>query len=239
MNKNQNEITNENKKSNRQINKKYLLLMFFISFSMFFIFKDSLLFTPISFYVTSVHEVCHAITTILTGGTVMELNLHNSGGFVASSGGIFPLISMSGYIGTAIIGATMLYCSKSETLINIYFTIFSITIILVNIIFINSYFNIWFFSSVFISVLILISVKLHYTRYIGVILSSIFAVDSFQDIRAYLLLKLVGFNGSKTDAEILAEYFHLSWFSFVFALLFSALTIFIYYKMFKIILKSN
>lgn len=221
------------------LNKKYLLSLFIISFIVFFIFKDSLLFSPITFYITSVHEVCHAIATILTGGEVIELNLHNKGGFVTSSGGFYPLIRLSGYLGTAIISVTMLYFSKSEILINIYFIFFSLTIILINIIFINSYFNIYFFSSLFISCMILISVKFNFTRYIGVVLSSLFAVDSFQDIRNYLMFKLVGLNNSKTDAELLAEYFNLGWFSFIFALIFSILTIYIYYKMFKIILKSN
>ena len=225
-------------KNDELINKKYLLTLFFVSFTIFFIFKNSPLFTPISFYITSVHEVCHAITTLLTGGDVMTLNLHSQGGFVSSVGGIFPLISISGYLGTALIGATMLYCSKSERLIDLYFFIFSIVIITINIIYINSYFNIWFVSSIIISSLILLSIRLKYTRFLGIVLSSIFAVDSFDDIRNYLLFKMVGLNYSKTDAEILAEYFHLGILSFIFAIGFALITILIYYKMFKIILKK-
>ena len=221
------------------INNKYLLTLFFISFITFFIFKNNILFTPITYYITSVHEVCHAIATLLTGGEVVELNLHSQGGFVSSSGGFFPIISLSGYLGTALIGATMLYCSKSEKLIDLFFIFFSLSIIIINFIYINSYFNIWFWSSVIVSSLILLSIKLHYTRFIGITLSSIFAVDSFNDIRNYLLFKIAGLNYSKTDAEILAEYFNLGFLSFLFAIGFAFLTIVIYYKMFKIILNNE
>ena len=43
-------------------------------------------FKPISFYITSVHEVCHGLAAILTGGELVNINLSSQGGVASSRG---------------------------------------------------------------------------------------------------------------------------------------------------------
>ena len=167
---------------------------------------------PLSFYVTSVHEICHGLAAILTNGKIQEINLHNKGGVATTRGGIFPIISMAGYVGTALIGALLLFLSQKEKWIDIFLIIFSITMIVLNTMYINSYVNAYYISSIVLSVLILFSVRFSFTRQIGVFLSALFIFDSFTDAKIYLFYKFIGKTDElqniiyKTDAGILARY---------------------------------
>ena len=167
---------------------------------------------PLSFYVTSVHEICYGLAAILTNGKIQEINLHSKGGLATTRGGIFPIISMAGYVGTALIGALMLYLSQKEKSIDIFLIIFTVIMIVLNSIYIKSYLNQYYLTSMALSLLILLSVRFSYTRYIGVFLSSLFIFDSFTDAKIYLFYKFIGKTEVtkeiiyKTDAGILARY---------------------------------
>lgn len=65
---------------------------------------------PFRVFVVWVHEMGHASMALATGGEVEELRVRwNESGHVISRGGIFPLISSAGYVGSAILGALMIY----------------------------------------------------------------------------------------------------------------------------------
>lgn len=71
---------------------------------------DSALIKPFRFFVVMVHEVCHAGAALLTGGGVIEVRTHwNESGHTLTQGGIFPLISAAGYVGSALLGALLIY----------------------------------------------------------------------------------------------------------------------------------
>ena len=54
---------------------------------------------------TYVHELCHAVAALLSGGYVHNIVIHpNASGETYTSGGIGWLISSAGYVGTALIG---------------------------------------------------------------------------------------------------------------------------------------
>ncbi len=60
---------------------------------------------PINLFVTFLHELGHAIGAILTGGSVLEINISKTGaGFTRSAGGSLPIILMGGYLGSALFG---------------------------------------------------------------------------------------------------------------------------------------
>lgn len=64
---------------------------------------------PFKLFDTIIHEGCHAIVTVLTGGGVEYINIHPDGsGVTLSGGGDSALITMAGYLGTAICGALVL-----------------------------------------------------------------------------------------------------------------------------------
>jgi hypothetical protein len=71
---------------------------------------DTVLIKPFRFFVVMVHEVCHAGMALITGGQVVEIRTNwNESGQTLTQGGIFPLISAAGYMGSALVGALLIY----------------------------------------------------------------------------------------------------------------------------------
>ncbi len=86
-----------------------LLLAGVVSVLMWYVPGLEYLVYPFKLFDTTIHEGCHAIVTILTGGVVRYINIHPDGsGVTMSGGGDTALITMAGYLGTAIIGAVVL-----------------------------------------------------------------------------------------------------------------------------------
>ena len=73
-------------------------------------FWDTGLIKPFRFFVVLVHEVNHAAAALLSGGEVVEIRTHwNESGHTLARGGIYPLISAAGYVGSALIGSLLIY----------------------------------------------------------------------------------------------------------------------------------
>jgi hypothetical protein len=78
---------------------------------------DTLLIKPFRLFVIVVHEVCHAAAALLTGGSVVEMRMNwSEGGHTLTQGGYFPIISAAGYVGSAIVGALLIYTSVAKLL---------------------------------------------------------------------------------------------------------------------------
>jgi len=70
---------------------------------------------PFEVITTFLHEISHAFGFLLTGGSVIELNVHpDTSGSLPGYGGSKFFIFSSGYIGSCIFGA-MLYLSAAKT----------------------------------------------------------------------------------------------------------------------------
>mgnify|MGYP001163934473 CR=1 FL=1 len=73
-------------------------------------FWDTSLIKPFRFFVVLVHEINHATAAILTGGEVVEIRTHwDESGHTLAQGGIYPIISAAGYVGSALLGALLIY----------------------------------------------------------------------------------------------------------------------------------
>lgn len=70
---------------------------------------------PFEIITTFLHEISHAFGFLLTGGSVIEMNVHpDSSGSLPGYGGSKFFIFSSGYIGSCIFGA-LLYLSAAKT----------------------------------------------------------------------------------------------------------------------------
>lgn len=77
---------------------------------------DSLWFRPLRVLVVLFHELGHALAAVLTGGTVEEIMVGwNEGGHCVTRGGNRFLILSSGYLGSLVIGATILLLASRTT----------------------------------------------------------------------------------------------------------------------------
>lgn len=76
-------------------------------------FWDSPWLFPLRVLVVLAHEVSHALATVLTGGTVVEVGLGlDEGGHTLSSGGSAFLITSAGYLGSMLWGVLLLAATR-------------------------------------------------------------------------------------------------------------------------------
>lgn len=69
---------------------------------------------PLEYLNTIFHELCHAFATVLTGGGVAVIFVFADGsGVTETYGGIGPVISTAGYVGTALIGSALVAGSRT------------------------------------------------------------------------------------------------------------------------------
>ncbi|WP_287129735.1 M50 family metallopeptidase [Candidatus Cyanaurora vandensis] len=74
---------------------------------------DNPLLLPLKVFTVYIHEACHALASILTGGRPLTLQVSlNESGQVLSRGGFFPVVASGGYVGTAAIGAILIALSR-------------------------------------------------------------------------------------------------------------------------------
>ena len=85
---------------------RYYLLCTIVAYA----FWNTSLILPFRLFVVLVHEIFHAGTALITGGQVLEMRTNlNESGHTLAQGGFFPLISAAGYVGSALLGALLIY----------------------------------------------------------------------------------------------------------------------------------
>lgn len=69
---------------------------------------------PFKLFVTTIHEACHALAARLTGGNVGMISIApDESGLTLSMGGFRPLVTMAGYLGTALFGGLLIWWGRS------------------------------------------------------------------------------------------------------------------------------
>ena len=74
---------------------------------------DTVAIVPFRLFVVTVHEVCHAGAALMTGGEVLEMRtMTDESGHTLTRGGLFFVVSAAGYVGSAMLGALLIYTGK-------------------------------------------------------------------------------------------------------------------------------
>lgn len=70
---------------------------------------------PLVFLNTHLHELCHALAAVFTGGSAERIQVFWDGsGVTPILGGWLPVVASAGYVGAMVIGAGMIYFGRSE-----------------------------------------------------------------------------------------------------------------------------
>ncbi len=100
----------------------------------------SLLLTPVNQFVTMVHELGHALATVLTGGHVSGLTIaadgQGHGGLTFSQGGWSFLIAQAGYVGTTLFGCLLIYLGQYPRWSKLILSALGVSMILSTVVFI-------------------------------------------------------------------------------------------------------
>ncbi len=86
-----------------------LLLASGATLALWFVPYAEVIVYPLRLFVTIVHETAHALAALLTGGSVAYIQVRPDGsGLTATRGGLAPIISSAGYVGTVLYGGALL-----------------------------------------------------------------------------------------------------------------------------------
>lgn len=95
--------------------KRLLLLAALATVAIWFVPFLNLAYFPIQYLNTHIHELCHALATVATGGAVSHMLVFANGSGVAySAGGIGIVIASAGYVGASLIGGWLISMGRTE-----------------------------------------------------------------------------------------------------------------------------
>jgi len=85
-----------------------------IVIALFIFFWDYNFLRPFKVFVVYIHEISHAIVSLLTGGEVHSISVEwNESGVTQTSAGNFVLTAVAGYMGSIVCGSILLYSGLS------------------------------------------------------------------------------------------------------------------------------
>lgn len=217
----------------KKLSKIEILGFIVISFTLVFFFWDNTVLAPIRFFATAIHESCHALATICTGGEVVEINLSGRQGHTLSRGG-WPLVFIpAGYIGTSIIGAFLVVFSRNRKRSALLILILASVVLYLNFLYIDNYLSVSFWiTNAIASALIFMVLKTNLNTHMSAFLGTFFAMASIEDARNYLFAIPY-----KTDAGIMARYIGIEFLALPIACIFFLFSAMIWWGSVKKIVK--
>ena len=129
----------------------------FLLFVIAVIFWDSILIYPIKLFVVVLHEFSHGLAAILTGGSIVRIEINEQiGGVCYSAGGIRLIVASAGYLGSIFWGGIILIIAVRTKYDNILGLIIGVFLILLSIFYIRNLFG-FLFTAGFGTLLMIIS----------------------------------------------------------------------------------
>jgi hypothetical protein len=90
------------------MNPRNRLLVIIVLLALSIIFWNSMVLTPVKLFVVVLHELSHALTALLTGGSVERITIDaRIGGMAVTRGGWPWLVVTSGYLGSMLLGGAV------------------------------------------------------------------------------------------------------------------------------------
>lgn len=164
------------------------------------------LFLPIQGYLIAAHEVFHALGGWLTGASVASIDAGFTQGTTWTAGGWFPVISASGYVGSALMGAALTrYCAHSSAR----FGMIAFCALLAAALLWKGQWSLGVASALLINAALLVSLIKFKGPILLAFLGCLFCAGALDDMAVYL------FHMTRhTDAGILARHWGAEWLAF-------------------------
>lgn len=201
-------------------------LLGFVAFGMLVSYlRQTPLMAPVDLYLIAWHETMHAVGAWVTGGSVHSIEVRARDGATFTSGGLFPIISMAGYLGTSLWGAGLLASARRPKLI---MPMHIVTVALPPLAMVVG-------NGISLSLLLVIAISVglffvwrRFPAVVTLIVSGLFASESWRDVQMYLF-SIPG----QTDAGILARYLGLQLLTLPIALMMATLSLLIWWTAFR------
>lgn len=126
-----------------QTRTQLLILFGLLLLSLFF--WDSVVLYPVKLFVVLLHELSHAAAALLTGGSVIEIQIDSRiGGHAITQGGWTWLIVSSGYLGSMLLGGAILLLALRHRAVPILATVIAVMVLFVTLLFVRNGFGLIF-----------------------------------------------------------------------------------------------
>ncbi len=180
---------------------------------------------PVDLYLVAWHESMHAVGAWISGGSVHGIEVRARDGLTWTSGGLFPLIAMAGYLGTSLWGAALLASARRPMLIWP-MRIMTVALPPLTMLFGNGLGLSWLAVTA-ISAGLFFVWRL-FPGPVTLVVSGLFASESWRDVQMYLF-SIPG----QTDAGILAKYMGMPFLTLPIALSMALMSALIWWTSFK------
>ena len=196
---------------------------------------DTPVLKPFQVFVVMMHEIFHALAALATGGEVLEMRTNvDESGHTLTRGGLFPLISAAGYVGSASLGALLIYVGSTPQLQRLLVLLIGATCMGMTMAFTPPGENDFYFG-IFVG-LILACVAIRSRRFsvaaatwLGIML----CLYSLHDFRTDLSMP------RQTDAGILAHYWGQPLLAYPIALVWILLSVSLMYRAMRALVRSR
>lgn len=122
---------------------RLLILIGLLLASIFF--WDSIVLYPVKLFVVLLHELSHAAAALLTGGSIVEIQIDSRiGGHAITQGGWSWVIVSAGYTGSMLLGGAILLLSLRDRAVPVVAIATGIVVLLVTILFVRNPFGLIF-----------------------------------------------------------------------------------------------
>ena len=109
------------------------------------VFWDSIVLAPVKLFVVLLHELSHGLMAVLTGGSIVRIDIDpRIGGTCLTQGGWPFFVVSSGYIGSLLLGGTILLLAVRQRAAHILAWSIGIGVLLVTVAFVRNGFGLFF-----------------------------------------------------------------------------------------------
>lgn len=178
----------------------------------------------------ALHEMSHGFAACITGGSIVSIEVQWTNGLALTQGGWYPVISISGYLGTALFGALLFLASvhlwaRWLTM----FMLVATTVLLL-------YYSNWTIAlgmAIAINAIVMVCLLWLHNAWSPSFFALLLLYPYWQDLQS-----LVWYQPEKTDAGLLAAHWGLPWLAWPIAIVYGLGTIIIWYFCIRHVLRS-
>lgn len=175
----------------------------------------------VSSWAVSIHEVGHGLAAIFTGGAIASLDVQWEHGLAMTQGGWYPIVSMAGYVGTAIVGA-MFFLAAVHSWARWLALLFlaTATILLC----IHAHFSGAFFFAIVANCVVGACLFIDRKGAMASFFATMLIYPQWSDVQ-----QLLWYQPGNTDAGLLAQHFGMSWLAWPIAVVYTVGTVLVWF----------
>lgn len=197
----------------------------------FIILLPAGLLSLVSSWAVSIHEVCHGLAAIFTGGSIVSLDVQWAHGLATTQAGWYPLVSMAGYVGTAMVGA-LFFLASVHSRARWFGLVFLIAATML--LCLHAHFTGAFFFALLANAVVGICLFVDRKGAFASFFATMLMYPQWSDVQ-----QLLWYQPDNTDAGLLAQYFGMPWLAWPIAVFYTFGTVVVWYMALRHLMRHS